>query len=237
MQEQQTVGTVLAPFQEMWGQTLDYVPALVAGLLILVLGLVVAWLVKRATARVLLLLRLDRPLRTFRVFQALGRADVRHALATAVGNGLAVIVFLVFLDNALVVWRLDVLAQLIGRLVFLLPQMIVALVVLALGSAVAAAVARRVRTGLALEGFGGASLAGRVVHWALQIVVIAFALEELDVAPQTLQSAFRIGLATLGLATALAFGLGSRDAVARLWGSFFDSKRPADAPPPAGPPK
>lgn len=225
MGEQTNVGTVFGPFQEMWNRVLNYLPSLAAGILILLLGAAVCWIAKGAIVRLVLLLRLDRALRGSRWAAAMRQADVRHAMANVVGNIFAAFLFLVFLENAILIWKLEILEKLIGGLVRFFPKLIVGGIILLAGSAAAAAVASRVRAGLAVEGLSHASLIGRLVHWGLMIVVVAFALEELAIAPRTLHSALTIGLGSLGLVAALAFGLGSRGAVAHLWRSLLEKPR------------
>jgi len=222
MLQPETAKTVFGPFREMWSHILAYLPNLAAGLLIILLGLVVCWLVKKAIVRVLLLMRLDRSLRGFAWAGGLAQADVRHALANTIGNIAAALVFLIFLDNAVVVWRLVVLGQLIGGLVFYLPKLIVAAIVLLAGATIAGMVSGRIRTDLTIEGFARAGLAARLAYWALMVVVVAFTLEELGIAPHLLRTAFAIGLGSLGIAAALAVGLGSRDAIAQIWRSLLD---------------
>jgi hypothetical protein len=222
MGEQGAAGTVFGPFEQMWSRILDYLPSLTAGFLVLLLGVAVGWLVKRLAVRVVLILRLDRTLRSFRWAKGLAQADVRYALANALGSFAAAIVVLVFLENAFVVWRLEVLSKLIGELVFYLPRLIVGAITLLVGSLIAAVVSNRVRTGLALEGIGRAGLVGRVTLWALMTIVGAFTLEEMGVAPRILNAAFTIGLGSIGLILALAIGLGSREAVAQFWRSVLD---------------
>lgn len=222
MLQPETTSAVFGPFREMWTRILNYLPDLAAGLLILLLGLIVCWLGKRGVVRILLLMRLDRRLGGFSWAGGFAQADVRHAFANTVGNVLAALVFLVFFANAVVVWQLEVLGQLIGGLVFYLPKLIVGIIVLLLGAALAGTVSGRIRAGLSDEGFTRAGLVGRLVRWALMVVVVAFTLEELGIAPHLLRTAFSIGLGSLGIAAALAVGLGSRDAVAQMWRSILD---------------
>jgi hypothetical protein len=224
MEDQQAVGAVFGPFHEMWVRIVGYLPSLAAGILILILGFAVCWLVNRVTVRVVMLLRLDRAFRDFRWAQGLERADARHALARIVGNVVAALLFFVFLQNAFVIWGLDVLGQLIGRLVFYLPQLVVGLIVMLVGAVAVSVVANRVRQGLAVEGFERAGLVSRLTRWALMVVVTALALEELGIAPHTVQAAVKIGLGTLGVIAALAVGLGSKDAVAAMWAGLLEKR-------------
>ncbi|HET9481537.1 MAG TPA: hypothetical protein VFP98_07270, partial [Candidatus Polarisedimenticolia bacterium] len=90
------------------------------------------------------------------------------------------------------------------------------------------AAATRVRAALASEGFARAGLAGLLTHWALMIVVAALTLEEMEIAPHTVGTALKIGMGSLGLALVLAVGLGSREAVARIWQSLLDTPNRAE---------
>jgi len=217
-------GEMLGPFQEMWGKVIGYIPSFVAGLLILGLGLVICWLVKKAATRLVLLMRLDRVLAGVHWARAISRADVRHAVAGTAGTLLAAVVFLVFVENAVLVWRLEVLATLIGALVSYLPQLLIGTIMLLVGSITASGVSGRLRSALATEGIVRAALAARVVHWSIMVIVVAVVLEELEIAPRTVQTALRIGMGSLGLALVLAVGLGSREAVARVWRSILDAR-------------
>lgn len=230
MREDEAVRVVFEPFQEMWQSILRYLPSLAGGLLILLLGAIVYWLVKRLVVRVLLIIRIDRPLRGLRWTRSLRHADVRHALANAIGETASAFVFLIFLSNALTVWRLEVLSRLIGDLVAFVPKLVVGGLVMLFGSIIASIVADRVRLGLDAEGLSRAGLAARLVRWGLTAIVAALTLEQLGIAPRTVQATVWIGLGTLGLTTVLAIGLGSGRAVTRFWDSFVGKREPlADA--------
>jgi hypothetical protein len=107
-----------------------YLPTLLAGLIVLVLGGIVAWVVSRLVVRILILLRLDRVIVRFGWGRALDKGDVRHSLFGLVGMILGFLVFLVFLENAVVLWKLTVLSQLLERIIILIPQLMVATLIL-----------------------------------------------------------------------------------------------------------
>jgi len=222
MDANQTAQEVFGPFHDMWVRIVSYLPNLAAGLLVLLLGFVICWIVRKAVVRLMLFIRLDRAFKDFQWARGLEQADARHVVAAMVGNVVAILLFFVFLQNAIVLWRLQILADLVGRIVFYLPQLAVGLLVLIVGSIVAALVSHRVRTGLAVEGIARAMLVGRLTRWGLMVVVAALALEELGIAPQTVRAAVNIGLGSIGPIAVLAVGLGSRDAVARMWKAVLD---------------
>ena len=189
----------------------DYLPTLLAGLIVLVLGAVVAWVVSKVFVRVLIFLRVDRVIVRQRWGAALQKGDVRHSLFGLAGTTLGLLVFLIFLENALVIWKLTVLSQLMERLVLLIPQLIVA----------AAAVSRAVQRALFQEEFERARLVARIVYAAILVVTCAIVLVQLNIAVMVVTGAFLIAFGALALGFVLAFGLGSKRAVELMWEERF----------------
>jgi hypothetical protein len=75
-------------------------------------------------------LRLDHVIVRFRWGRALEKGDVRHSLFGLVGAILGFLIFLVFLENALVLWKLTVLSHLLEMLILFIPQLVFAAIVL-----------------------------------------------------------------------------------------------------------
>jgi hypothetical protein len=203
----------------------DYVPTLTAGLLVLALGLVLGWLAKRAVVRILIWLRLDRLAGRVGWRSAFGKGDVRAALYDLLGSVAFVLVVLVFLDNALIIWGLAVLSRLMDNLVFALPRLGLAAVIVALGIAIANAAAARAEAALEEEELARARLLAKGLKAVLLAVVAALALWELDFAREIVLAAFVIAFGAMGVAFALGVGLGSAQAVRRGWKGLIEKKK------------
>ena len=96
-----------------------------------------------------------------------------------------------------------------------LPHVVAALIVLVIGSVVAQFLSRAVLIGavnMRIHSARGLSLA---VKWMLLVVSASMALEQLGIGRQILLLAFGILFGGVVLATALAVGLGAKDAVGR----------------------
>ena len=206
-------------------QFVSYLPTLLAGLLVLVLGLFVAWVASRVLSRMLILLRLHRVLARLGWAHALEKGDVRHSLFRLVGTVVGGLIFLVFLDNALLIWRLTVLSQLLGKLVLLIPRLMTATIVLLSGWGIAGAVSRAVRRALYQEEFEKARLVGRIIYAAIVFLTIAIALVQLEIAVAIVTGACLIAFGALALSFVLAFGLGSRRAVELMWEARFRNSK------------
>lgn len=206
----------LLSLRDVVAQILAFVPALAAGLLVLVVGLLVAWLSARVVLRVMLLLRLDRVVARLG-WGGLARGDIRHTLFSLLGGAIGLLVFLIFLDNVFVIWHLTVLSRLLERFVLAVPDLLVAGLIMLLGTAVAAAVARSVRATLIEEEVERASLFAKITRAAVLTFAAALALLHLEVGRGLVIPAFLITFGALAIAFALAVGLGSRRAVEKMW--------------------
>jgi len=205
-----------------------YLPTLLAGLLVLVLGALVAWIGAKIFVRMLVFTRLDRVIGRLGWGRSLEKGDVRHSLFEMLGTVFGVLVFLVFLDSAADTWRLGMLSRLIERFVLLIPQLLVAILILLIGGGVAAAVSRAVQRALHQEEFGRAQLVARIVRAAIWVVAVAIALVQLKIAVGIVTGAFLTVFGALALSFALAFGLGSRRAVEMMWEERFRRRKERD---------
>jgi uncharacterized membrane protein YecN with MAPEG domain len=207
----------LESVRDVMSNVVNYLPTLLAGLIVLALGGFVAWIVSKLVVRLLVFLRLDRVITRLGWGRALEKGDVRHSLFGMLGTICGVLLFLVFLENAVVIWKLTVLSQLLEKLVLLIPQLITALIIMLVGWGVATAVSRAVQRTLYQEEFERARLVGRIVHAAIIVVACAIALVELDIAQTIVTGAFLIAFGALALSAVLAFGLGSKRAIEIMW--------------------
>jgi hypothetical protein len=93
--------------------------------------------------------------------------------------------------------------------------------IVAVGLAIASALSARVADGLAEEGFAQARFLGKALKAALLTLVGVLALWQLEFARQIVLAAFLIAFGSLGVAFALAVGLGSAKALDRGWLAYL----------------
>jgi hypothetical protein len=87
--------------------------------------------------------------------------------------------------------------------------------VLVLGSFLANFMAGIVRTAASNAGVSSAKLLGKITQAILIIFAVIIAIEQLNIATAFIAFAVNIILASIGLALALAFGLGCKDIAAK----------------------
>lgn len=116
--------------------------------------------------------------------------------------------------------------ELLGRVMWFVPKVIVALLILAFGAYFARFVANAVYTYCENAGIRDGDALAKVARYAIMIFVVMIALDQMEIGGTILHDAFLIVLGGLVLAFALAFGLGGREwAAARLEEWWPTSKR------------
>jgi hypothetical protein len=201
------------PFSSLAQSIIDYFPSLLAGIVLLILGVIAGWIIKRIVVQICVLLRVERILGSFRWGEEFSKADIRYALFNASGNTAFFLVFLVFLNAALAAMQLTILSNLIERGVLIIPRLLVSLIILGAGWFIARWVAVTVRRGLGREGVPRASLVARFSNAVVMLFFTAMALVELDVAREVVIIGFSVIIATLGVLTVAVVIMGGKDLV------------------------
>jgi hypothetical protein len=204
------------PFSSVAERVIGYLPNLFAGLVLMAIGLLLGWLVKRIVFQPCIIVRLDRLVGGFRWGSDFSKADVRHAMFNAIGAVAAVLVFLVFLNAALEAMQLLVLSNLIEKGVLIVPRLIVALLMLSLGWVVSRWLAATIRKGLMREDVPRASLIARFAKSVLILFFSAMALAELDIAREIVVTGFTVTMITLGAVTVVITAMGGKGFVRKV---------------------
>lgn len=218
-------GQTTQPLRELVHRLTDFLPTLAGGLLMLAAGVALGWILKRAVVRLLVWLRLDRLAGRVGWRAAFGKGDVRGSLYELLGNVAMFVVVLLFLDDTLKRWGLAALARVIDSLVFYLPNIgLVALIVTA-GVVISNGLSVRVAEGLEEEGIAHGRLVAKSLKGALLALVGTLGLWQLEFARQVVLAAFLIAFGSVGVAFALAIGIGSAKAIEHGWEIVLHSKR------------
>jgi Mechanosensitive ion channel, conserved TM helix len=196
---------------------LAYLPNLVAGIVLIGLGVLLGWVIKRIVVHVLAILRVDRFVRRFKWGVGFSRADVRYAFFEFIGNAMFLIVFLVFLYAALEAMQLHVLSNLLEHGVLFVPKLIIALLIFGFGWVAAEWIAGQVQRALAKEEVPRATLVARFVKAFLLIFFFAMALTEIDIAREIVIIGFSVAITTLGVLTIVLTATGGKALIAKIF--------------------
>jgi len=206
---------VADPVKAMLIKIWSYIPTILGAIVILVVGWIIAKFVEAVVVRALKAVRLDVVSDKAGIANMLAQGEIKWTLSELLGVIIYWIVMLSVLAASLNALNLTVASDLLSRLVAYIPNIIVAIFVLVLGSFLATFVAGIVRTAASNVGIGTAKLLGKVTQSVLIIFAIIIAIEQLNIATAFIAFAVNIILASIGLALALSFGLGCKDIAAK----------------------
>ena len=200
---------------------INFIPALIGGLIVLTIGLIIAAVVYRIVVGVLKAVQLEKFLAKYGVTKIEGK-DIEWSEILAELSRWSIII--IFLIPTLQVWRLDAVNAVLGRVILYIPNVIVA-VVLAIVGLVFAKLAYRVAYGTSRSlGTHLAHTVALVAQWSLIIFVGFLVLHQLGVAQELLRILFAGLVAMIAVAGGLAFGLGgqgtARSILESLWEKF-----------------
>lgn len=186
-------------------------PNLLAMLVILFAGIVVAGGVHLVLRLLLPRLGFDRFARRLGLELVLQKGGVERRSSAALAVVLAWVVLAVFVLLALGALDLQLAMDLVSRTFAYLPQILIAGLLLVLGTLLSAFLRRSVLIAAVNAGLPSARLLAGGVHTALMILFAAMAFEHLGVGRQVILVTFTILFGGVVLALALAFGLAGRD--------------------------
>jgi hypothetical protein len=186
-------------------------PNLLAMLLLLMAGLVLSWLARELLRLLLPRLGFDTFAERTGLADSLRRGGLGGRPSAVLASMAAWGVLAVFVILAIGALNLQFAMQLLSQAFAYLPQVLIALALLAVGAVVSGFVRRSVLIAAVNAGLPSARFLAAGTRTALMVFFAAMALEHLGVGRQVLLSAFTILFGGLVLALALAFGLAGRD--------------------------
>ncbi len=206
----------------------SFVPALLGAVILLVVG----WLLSdfAASLCVRLLERTGFESATLRTGAAafLARTGMRDPRASVVLAELVRwFIRLVFLEAAAQAVHLQAVVQVITQIIFFIPNLAVALVVLLIGSMVARVAAGAVRGSAEQAGFDNPNLIAGITKYTVVAFAVIVAVNQVGIAASIVNILFMAFAGSVALALGLAFGLGGRDVAGRVWQNAYDRGREA----------
>jgi len=201
---------MVVSLETFWLQLAAYLPRVLAAVVLLLAGWMVAKVLRRAVIRFLKMVRLDVAAEKAGIEDFLLQGGVRYTAVTLVAGLVYWLVLLTVFLAVLNSLGLQSAAELFNRVILYLPNVLVATLVLLFGSLLGRIVQSVSFTYLNNIGVEGASFMSHAAQWAIIIFVVSIALEQLSIGGAILVSAFQIFFGAVCLALALAFGLGGR---------------------------
>ena len=193
-------------------------------LLILLVGWLIAKVVKAAVVKALKALPVDEFARQIKLADFLKKGEVKYQLSELIGMTAYWVVLLAFLLAVLDILGMSAAAGLLQRILGYVPNVLAGVIVLFLGLFFGSVVNGVVQTAAANAGIAQAKGLGSIAQVTVIIFSFAVALEKF-LNSMIIQTAFNTVIMAVAFGAALAFGLGCKDIAGRAVEDFIDKVR------------
>jgi len=207
---------LLNPSKAMMVKIASYFPHILAAILILIGGWILARILKLLAIRLLLAIHFDVAAEKAGLEDLFLRGKIRQSPVELLGELVYWMLMLAIFMAAVNALGLQTASQLLNGLLLYFPRIFAAIFILVLGLFFANFVSGVVRVGAAHLQWIRADLLGQMVRYLIIVIVSAMALEELNIASEIVTAAFIILFGSACLALALAFGLGCKEMVGKF---------------------
>ncbi len=204
-----TASSVSDAVRAMLTSVISYIPDLVAAIIVVLIGIIVAWAVKTVIVKGLGALNLKKYTDALGLNKVITK-DVE--VITLLGDIAKWVIMLTFLVVALDVAKLSGANDLLKGILAYVPDVAKAIVILFIAVVVADLTSRVVKATANSIGVRASEILSDIARWAIIVFAFLAALQQLGLATELINTLFTGVVAFLAIAGGLAFGLGGKDA-------------------------
>jgi hypothetical protein len=206
---------IVEPTRQMLTRIMGYLPVLLGALAILIVGWIVARIIRLIVDGVLKVVRFDTLADKSGISEILRKGDLKISAREVVSNIVYWLIIIMVLVMAVDALGLPKASDVLASLFAYVPKVIAALLVLVVAMFLASFASGIVRIAAGNAKLPKPELLAGICRWAIIIFAVTISLAQLGIAPLLVTATFNIVLGGIVLALALAFGLGGKDAAAR----------------------
>jgi hypothetical protein len=207
---------IFEPLKEVFLKFKAFLPNLLAMLVILIIGIIVARLVRLFIVRVLKAVNFDSWSDRMGVTAIMRKGDLWSKPSIALGAIAYWVLIIVTVMAGLSALKIDAVDRLVAQFFAYLPRVFSAILILLVGYAGAGFAGRAVLIAAVNSGYHYAKPLAEAIRLLLTVLILAMVLEQLQVAPGIVLAAFSIIFGGIVVALAIAFGMGGIDAAKRM---------------------
>jgi len=196
-------------YQNLVHMLAEFLPRFVVMLVIILAGLLIAYVLRYVVRSMLRLTKVDRLSDDAGASRMLRMAAL-PSMSEVLSRSIFWISLLGFILVGISVLNIAGLQEQVSRFLHLLPEIVIAMVILFLGLIIANFLSRAALLAAVNAGYTSPKTLSWSVRFVIWILALSMALEELSVARETVIAAFSIVFGASMLGLAIAFGLGGQ---------------------------
>ena len=204
---------------------ISFLPALIGALLILVVGWLLSGVLANLIERGLRAVGLEHAVERSGIGDFVRRSGTRMTISGVIATLVKYFLFLIFVQAAANVLGIPQLTEIINRIVLFIPNVIVAMAIIVIGSLIARFLSGLVRSSVSELGVGSPNLLATLTQYIIIGFAVIAAIDQLGIASDLINTLLVGLIGSVALAVGLAFGLGGRDVAAQITQKWYESSQ------------
>jgi len=201
---------------DLWSRFINFIPTLIGALLVFLIGLAIAAALGKLTQKLIKALRVDRATDKLNFVEKLKQQGAMTSPSVILGKFVEWFLILVFLMAATEILGLEQVTDFLNSILLYIPNLVVATIILTIAFLLGNFIYSIVRSSTRAAGVINANLLASIIKWAVIVFGLIAALIQLGIATSLVNTIFIGIVASISIATGLAFGLGGREEAALI---------------------
>jgi len=197
---------------DLFYQVLGFLPEIVAALVVLIIGVLVAKALAKLVQQIVRAVKVDKFVRKINLIQKIEEAGTVVEFSFILAWMVKWFLYIVLLIAVSEILHLGQFTSFLRDIALYLPNVIIAVLILIVGLVLGEFVDNLIVSILKSTKAKLGAMAGAVAKWSIFVFAVLAALIQLGVAVTLIQTLFTAIMVTIALSAGLAFGLGGRDA-------------------------
>jgi hypothetical protein len=206
--------------QKSWQGFLNFIPNFIGAVIIFIIGYFIALGIGKLIAGILIRLKFNKIFERAGWKESLEKAELKVNPSEFVGVIFKWILVIVFLLISVEILGFVQFAAVLNKLISWLPNLIVAIAIFVVAVIVADILDKIIRASVQKIGVKYVGAVGGMIRWAIYIFAGLAILVQLGVAQSLINTLITAVFGMVALAFGLAFGLGGKDAAAKIIEDF-----------------
>jgi hypothetical protein len=199
--------TLLDSLNNGFGAIISFVPKIIAGTIVLLIGIIIASILKQIVLGIFRALRIENLLKKYGVPEAKQEFSWSNIFAEIIRW----FVIIIFLLPTADIWGLPRVVTILNEFLLYLPNVFVAAIIAVVGFVLGSLAHDLIRASIKGISATTANSIASITRWAVNIFVILAVLNQLGVATDLIRILFTGFVAMLAIAGGIAFGLGGQN--------------------------
>jgi hypothetical protein len=214
----------LTSLQNLWYDIVAIVPTILATIILLFIGWIVARLVKAATIRLVKLVKFEKWFQAGKAREFMEKVNFNRDPALLIGKfmyWLVLLIFLVVISETLG-WK--VVSEKVAAIIAYVPQLLAGVLIFIVGFYISNIVKRAIAATASSMEIASGKILSEIAFYVLMVIITITTLDQIGIDVDLIKSNLIVIVAGVMAAFAIAYGIGARQTVSNLIASFYSRR-------------